>query len=123
MPLPNKETLDNITSKLGEVIDAIEQHPKWTPPNPPKTLFFTHDFIKRSHSMLQSLDELPSAAKKAETYNDVAGRCQLSELLITDTTGKTAMMTGGDPTQPIDFGTAVKEKMAAVNASFPNALA
>ena len=38
-------------------------------------------------------------------YSDCIGRCFMSKLIITDTTGKTAAMLGG----PFDFGRGVKE--------------
>jgi hypothetical protein len=46
---------------------------------------------------------------------EVMGRNNFASLLINDTSGKMAMMTGGDPSNPADFGADVKAKAAALN--------
>lgn len=51
-------------------------------------------------------------------YRDVCGRNIMAQMLITDTTGKTAMMTG-NVGPPVDFGNVVKEKMRALMAEAP----
>lgn len=93
-------------------------HPLWNPADQNMTLHYVGDFLNRSKTMLQGLPRLPEA-EQAECYTDVLGRCTLTKILVTDTTGKTAMMTGGDPSRPLDFGADVKAKVEAVLNTFP----
>ena len=128
-PLPDKQQkIDKMIEKLGDVITyvviptrapcrhyrntldrAIEAHPLFIPPKPQQTLYFMWDFIQRSRHMLQNL---PSNKGKAdEQLQDVMGRCLYTEILINDTTGKLAIMTGADPKNPVDFGDDVRRAM------------
>jgi hypothetical protein len=51
-----------------------------------------------------------------EVFNDVCGRCFLADLLVNDTSGRTAMMTGHFG-QRVDFGAECKEKVGALTAA------
>ncbi|KAK1721774.1 hypothetical protein BDP67DRAFT_539878 [Colletotrichum lupini] len=76
-----------------ELIDAIEAHPAWSPPNPHKGLFHVWDYVNRSRYIMTELDHIrdgepvrypeqipqqdigrsgPDAA--AESFVDVCGR-------------------------------------------------
>ncbi|KAI9785248.1 MAG: hypothetical protein M1816_000496 [Peltula sp. TS41687] len=92
-----------------------------TEPRSP-TIYFTWDFVQRSRHMLRELpkvrrDQGQRAAK--EQFADAVGRCIFGKILINDTTGKLALMTGGDPSQPVDFGDEVKRKADQVEAALP----
>lgn len=79
-----------------------------------------HDFVSRSKTMLNALDtsKLDAGNQQAKKeLQDIHGRCMFTELLITDTTGKTAIMTGGDPRKPMDFGDDVREKVKALTGA------
>jgi hypothetical protein len=89
------------------------------PPNTHPTIFFMFDFIRNTHNQLLSidLDKLRTGdaeAKKQAT--DVVGRNQFTNILINDSTGKLALMTGGDPANPVDFGPDIKTKAQALLA-------
>ncbi|KAF4166473.1 hypothetical protein CNMCM6936_006437 [Aspergillus lentulus] len=45
---------------------------------------------------------------------DVLGRNNFTNTLVNDTTGKLALMTGGDPNNPVDFGEEIREKAKAL---------
>jgi len=87
------------------------------PPNTHPTIFFMFDFIRNTHNQLLSidLDKLqagdPEAKKQA---SDVMGRNNFTNILINDPTGKLALMTGGDPSNPVDFGADIKAKAQAL---------
>ncbi|KAF7173577.1 hypothetical protein CNMCM6106_007633 [Aspergillus hiratsukae] len=53
---------------------------------------------------------------------DVLGRNNFTNTLVNDTTGKLALMTGGDPTNPVDFGEEIREKAKAINRNQLQAL-
>lgn len=55
------------------------------------------------------------AAAANQVYQDIVGRNMMAQMMITDTTGKTAMMTGGSG-PPVDFGTDAKEKVRSLNS-------
>ncbi|KFY58281.1 hypothetical protein V496_06188 [Pseudogymnoascus sp. VKM F-4515 (FW-2607)] len=122
-----------IERKLGELIQAIENHELWVPPSPNQTLYHVWDFLKRSKYMLSEFDNIEAgralthpnqfrpapgtgAAAAQLVYEDVVGRNMMANLMITDTTGKTAMMTGASG-PPIDFSSDCKEKARSLNAA------
>ncbi|KAI9754214.1 MAG: hypothetical protein M4579_004811 [Chaenotheca gracillima] len=108
--------------KLGELVDAIEGHVLWTPPNPNKALFFMWDFVQRSRHMLRTAPEVfeqRGAAAANEQVSDVAGRSIFTKILMQDTTGKFSIMVGQDPNNPLDFGETIIEKAEAVIQSCP----
>lgn len=53
-----------------------------------------------------------------KVYNDVYGRNMMALMMITDTTGKTALMTGSSG-PPVDFGEAIKEKARTLTTAEP----
>ncbi|KFZ02403.1 hypothetical protein V500_00221 [Pseudogymnoascus sp. VKM F-4518 (FW-2643)] len=55
------------------------------------------------------------AAAAKQVYEDVVGRNFMAQMMITDTTGKTAMMTGSSE-PPVDFGNDAKEKARFLNS-------
>ncbi|KFY72022.1 hypothetical protein V499_07791 [Pseudogymnoascus sp. VKM F-103] len=54
-----------------------------------------------------------AAAKKV--YDDVVGRNMMAQMMVTDTTAKTAMLTGSSG-PPVDFGSNAKEKVRSLNS-------
>lgn len=56
--LPSPTVRDDITAKLGDLIQAIEAHPSWTPPSPPKGLYHVWDFVNRSRYIMTELDNI-----------------------------------------------------------------
>ncbi|KAJ5930426.1 hypothetical protein N7466_005919 [Penicillium verhagenii] len=111
--------IPQLVQKMEELIDAFESHPQVQPPNPHPTAFFLLDFIRNSHRMLKAVDADKYAARDPtamETVKEVVGRNQFSNLLLNDTSGKLSLMTGGDPSNPIDFGADIKAKAGALAA-------
>ncbi|KAF7718777.1 Uncharacterized protein PECH_004236 [Penicillium ucsense] len=106
-----------LDAKMKELIEAFEAHPQMAAPTPHPTLFFLCDFVKNTHNSLKSVDANKYASgdhKARETVQEVVGRNQFTSVLANDNSGKLAMMTGGDPTNPIDFGHDIKAKAKAV---------
>lgn len=67
--------------------------------------------------MLQGIDadKLASGDQAArDAVQEVVGRNQFANLLINDTTGKLALMTGSDPANPVDVGSDIKSKAGAL---------
>ncbi|KAJ5998870.1 hypothetical protein N7451_006680 [Penicillium sp. IBT 35674x] len=107
-----------LEQKMAELIDAFESHPQVQPPNPHPTAFFLLDFIRNSHRMLKTVDAAKYAAGDSsaqETVKEVVGRNQFANLLLNDSSGKLSLMTGGDPSNPVDFGPEIKAKADALN--------
>ncbi|KFX90349.1 hypothetical protein O988_04198 [Pseudogymnoascus sp. VKM F-3808] len=128
-PTPEKRAA--MEQKLGELIQAIENHELWTPPTPNQTLYHVWDFLNRSKYMLSEFDNIEAgrplthpnqfrpapgtgAAAAKRVYDDVVGRNMMAQMMVTDTTGKTAMLTGGSGA--VDFGSDAKEKVRALNS-------
>jgi hypothetical protein len=84
------------------------------PPDTHPTLFFLFDFIRNTHKQLKSIDASKlREGGDADTQNSVAeviGRNKFAKTLIEDTSGKLALLTGGDPGKPLDFGEEIREK-------------
>ncbi|CRG82913.1 hypothetical protein PISL3812_00260 [Talaromyces islandicus] len=83
------------------------------PPDTHPTLFFLFDFIRNTHKQVQSIDPAKLRDGDANTKNSVAevvGRNRFAKTLIDDRTGKLALLTGGDPGRPVDFGEEIREK-------------
>ncbi|OBT93999.1 hypothetical protein VE01_07129 [Pseudogymnoascus verrucosus] len=122
-PAPEKRAA--MEQKLGELIQranlgvaapitrAIENHELWTPPTPNQTLYHVWDFLKRSNFVQLLVRTGAAAAKKV--YDDVVGRNMMAQMMVTDTTGKTAMLTGSSG-PPVDFGSNAKEKVRSLNS-------
>ena len=74
------------------------------------------------------LRELPKVREEKgeeaaeEQWSDALQRCIFSKILINDTTGKLAIMTGGDPRNPVDFGQNVKDKAEVAVQAIPQNL-
>lgn len=83
------------------------------PPNTHPTVFFLFDFIRNTHRELKQIDLDKFQAGDADARSqaqDVLGRNNFAHVLVNDTTGKLALMTGGDPTNPVDFGDEIRVK-------------
>lgn len=96
---------------------AFESHPQIQPPSPHPTAFFLLDFIRNSHRMLKEVDADKYAAgdnKAREAVDEVVGRNGFANVLLNDSSGKLSMMTGGDPSNPVDFGPDIKAKSKAL---------
>jgi len=87
------------------------------PPNTHPTVFFLFDFIRNTHRTLKSIDAEKLRAGDRESKqkaSDVISRSHFINVLVNDTTGKFALMTGGDPRSPVDFDTDIKAKAQAL---------
>lgn len=86
------------------------------PPNTHPTIFFLLDFIRNTHRMLKDIDAKFAAGDSAarDAAQEVLGRNQFANVLINDTSGKLALMTGSDPTSPLDLGPDIKAKARAL---------
>lgn len=88
------------------------------PPNPHPTVFFLKDFIKNTHDQLKQIDadKLASGDKGArDALQEVVGRNQFASLLLNDSSGKLSLMTGSDPSNPVEFGPDIKAKAQALS--------
>lgn len=56
--IPAPEVREVITTRLSDLVQALEAHPAWTPTSPPRNLFFVWDFVKRSHYIMTELDNI-----------------------------------------------------------------
>ncbi|KAF7156406.1 hypothetical protein CNMCM5623_010076 [Aspergillus felis] len=109
--------VDRIDAKMAELLASFEAHPQMQPPNTHPTLFFLFDFVRNTHRELQEIDMdkfLAGDADARSKAQDVLGRNNFTNILVNDTTGKLALMTGGDPTNPVDFGDDIREKAKAL---------
>ena len=121
MPENATQNYAALLTQLQGLINALVVHPasqracRAAPPNSPPPLeeqnkvFFIWDFCSRSRHMLLQIDPELKGKEDQEVFKDVVGRCFFTEILINDTTGKLAMMTGERPGQNIDFGDEVRE--------------
>lgn len=92
------------------------------PPDTHPTLFFLFDFIRNTRKELKSIDLDKLRAGDAESkkqVTDVMGRNSFTNVLINDTSGKLALLTGGDPGRPVDFGEEIKEKAKVLTEQWP----
>ena len=67
--------------------------------------------------MLKEVDADKYAAgdnKAREAVDEVVGRNGFANVLLNDSSGKLSMMTGGDPSNPVDFGPDIKAKSKAL---------
>ncbi|KAH1325320.1 hypothetical protein KXX47_009769 [Aspergillus fumigatus] len=117
--------VDRIDAKMEELLASFEAHPQMQPPNTHPTIFFLFDFIRNAHRELQGIDMDKFRAGDANARRmaqDVLGRNNFTNALVNDTTGKLALMTGGDPNNPVDFGEDIREKAKAINRNQLQAL-
>ncbi|KAE8378546.1 hypothetical protein BDV26DRAFT_261355 [Aspergillus bertholletiae] len=109
------QTLD---TRMGELLAAIESHPKMTGSQPHPTGFYIHDFIRNTHNKLRSIDAQKLQAADPSTvkeFQDIRGRNMLTAQLI-EGSGPMAqmmLMMGG----PIDFGDAIKQKVREIDSA------
>ncbi|KAF5018083.1 hypothetical protein F66182_9958 [Fusarium sp. NRRL 66182] len=126
--LPSSEARETITSRLADLISAIESHSQWTPPNVPPSLFHVWDFVKRSHYIMTELDNIaagrPVQHPQQIPKNDGAtSGPRAAELSFTDVCTRTItidemiqnprmlVMLG---MSNVDFGDAIREQSRAV---------
>lgn len=86
-------------------------------PNPNPSLFFVFDFIRNTHRTLKSIDaeKFRTGDRDARAQaQEVMGRNAFANTLVGDTSGKLALLTGGDPTDPVDFGDEIRSRARAV---------
>lgn len=84
------------------------------PPQAHPTLFFLFDFVRNSRTQLQAIDANKLDRAAHEQVQEVLSRNNLASMLIGDTTGKLVLITGGDPSRPVDFGDEIREKARAL---------
>ncbi|CAI7671441.1 unnamed protein product [Penicillium bialowiezense] len=109
--------IEELNTKMQAVIDAFESHPECQPPNTNPTIFFIYDFVRNSHNQLKQVDPAKYAAgdKTAQAaVQEVTGRNSFASILVNDTSGKLAMMTGGNPGSAPNFGDQIKAAVAAL---------
>ncbi|KAM5345358.1 hypothetical protein ACJ41O_011220 [Fusarium nematophilum] len=56
--LPAPEVREDITARLADLVSALESHPSWTPPSPPRGLYHVWDFVCRSRYIMSELDNI-----------------------------------------------------------------
>lgn len=98
---------------LTRLNSAFEAHPQCQPPSTHPTIFFLYDFVRNSHNQLKAVDAEKYAAgdNAAKTaVNEIEGRNAFVNMLVNDKSGKLSMMTGGDPSNPADFGPEIRNK-------------
>lgn len=99
---------------------AFEQHPQMQPPETHPTVFFLMDFARNTQKVLRGIDAQKYAAgdqAALEQMQEVVGRSSFTCMLLTDQSGKVAIMTGADPNNPVDFGPNIKAKGRALTES------
>ncbi|KAJ5377452.1 uncharacterized protein N7496_004861 [Penicillium cataractarum] len=109
----NSGRLEALDAKMKELIEAFEANPQITSPVPNPTAFFLFDFVKNTYNTLQTIDAARYASgdrQALDAIQEVTGRNQFTSVLINDSSGKLALMTGGDPSRPFDFGATIKAK-------------
>ncbi|BCR91571.1 uncharacterized protein ACHE_70414A [Aspergillus chevalieri] len=109
--------LDKVDSQMGELLTAFESHPQMQPPATHPTIFFLFDFVRTTHRTLKSIDaeKFRTGDNEArEQAQEVLSRNQFANMLVSDRSGKLALMTGGDPTNPLDFGDDIRGKARAL---------
>lgn len=85
---------------------------------PHPTIFFLLDFIRNTRRMLQAIDAEKLGSGDSESVakaKDVTSRNMFTLVLVNDTTGKLALMTGGDANNPVDFGDDIRQKAEALS--------
>ncbi|RFU24147.1 hypothetical protein B7463_g12189, partial [Scytalidium lignicola] len=124
-PVPTDKQRADVEAAFQAVIDAIEEHEAWTPPNPHKTLFYVWDFANRSKYMISEYENIkdgkplqhpeqfrPAPGKgeqaAAKVFADSCARTMMVQTLVNDKSGKTAMMTGQSGA-PVEFTQKIKD--------------
>ncbi|KIN03834.1 hypothetical protein OIDMADRAFT_158705 [Oidiodendron maius Zn] len=133
---PTQEQRSEVESRLKDTVESLLAHPQWKdPPNQNPTLYHVWDFVMRSLYMLSEYDNIKLGrrlqhpeqfqggagkgnAAAVRNFRDVCGRTMMLKLLVNDTRGITAMMTG-NAGAPIDFGKNVKDAVEALDKACP----
>ncbi|CAI7625346.1 unnamed protein product [Penicillium discolor] len=116
-PPPRNPTMQHLSEALDDSprrnIRAFKAHPQCQPPSTHPTIFFLFDFLRNSYNQLKAVDAEKYAAgdnaAKAAVI-EIIGRNAFTNTLINDKSGKLSIMTGGDPSKPVDFGPEIKNK-------------
>ncbi|KAI6778846.1 uncharacterized protein J7T54_002676 [Emericellopsis cladophorae] len=126
--VPSTEDQALLTSKLKDLIKAIESEPGFTPPTPHAGLLHVWDFVQRSHYMMLNLENIrtgapiehPQAIPKNDNAKDNAEKAQITftdvitrSMTIDKLINSPAMlsMMGGSPAT---FSQDTKDKSQAV---------
>ncbi|KAJ5334873.1 hypothetical protein N7452_007276 [Penicillium brevicompactum] len=89
--------IQELDANMQAVIDAFESHPECQPPNTNPSIFFSYDFIRNTYNQLKQVDPAKYAAgdKAAQdAVQEIIGRNSFASILVNDTSGKVAMITG-----------------------------
>ncbi|KAK8909034.1 hypothetical protein QC760_003372 [Botrytis cinerea] len=115
---------------------ALEAHPLWSSNNPNPSIHFLWDFVKRGEYMLLEYDTIlngrplqhadqfrqgpPGTGENAalKVFQEVCGRTMMLNMIVTDTTGRMAMMMGSSGPS-VDYGDNVRQAVKALEAVVP----
>ncbi|KAM0162929.1 hypothetical protein ACHAQE_003504 [Botrytis cinerea] len=132
-------TLIRYTDAFGfmeSFMTALEAHPLWSSNNPNPSIHFLWDFVKRGEYMLLEYDNIlngrplqhadqfrqgpPGTGENAalKVFQEVCGRTMMLNMIITDTTGRMAMMMGSSGPS-VDYGDNVRQAVKALEAVVP----
>ncbi|CAG8373306.1 unnamed protein product [Penicillium salamii] len=109
--------IEQLNTKMQAVLDAFEAHPECSPPDTNPSIYFCYDFIRNTYNQLKQIDAAKYAAGDNATkaaVQEITGRNAFASVLVNDTSGKMAMMTGGNPSIPTNFGDDIKAAVAAL---------
>ncbi|GAD92244.1 conserved hypothetical protein [Paecilomyces variotii No. 5] len=108
---------ERVDRQMADLLDSFESHPRMQPPNVNPTIFFLFDFVRNTHRQLKTIDvdKLRAGDKAArQQVTEVLARNRFANELISDKSGKLAMMTGDDPRNPVDLGPDIRAKAQAL---------
>ncbi|ATZ49677.1 hypothetical protein BCIN_05g00950 [Botrytis cinerea B05.10] len=130
----------NITLPLMPMVWStpidLEAHPLWSSNNPNPSIHFLWDFVKRGEYMLLEYDTIlngrplqhadqfrqgpPGTGENAalKVFQEVCGRTMMLNMIVTDTTGRMAMMMGSSGPS-VDYGDDVRQVVKALEAVVP----
>lgn len=134
-PLPSPEIRQEIYDRLDQLVKVLESHPQWTPPSPPRGLYYIWDFVCRSRYIMSELDniaagrptkhpeQIPKNAQASNgqeaaalSYADVCTRSITVNEMIQNS--RMLVMLG---LPHVDFGDSIKEKARAVQEAISKA--
>ncbi|MCJ1317467.1 hypothetical protein MMC15_002792 [Xylographa vitiligo] len=109
-------------SRIAALVQALEDHPLMNRSNPkasPNSLFWVWDFVTRTQQILDQLNV--SALRSGDTvareqYQDVIGRCAMSEQMIASDKGRMMLRMMCHGQEPVQFSEEVKQKARALSA-------
>ena len=107
---------DRLSANLSSLLASLKAHPLYQAPTPADRgkIHFVWEFVNASKKQLDRLDSSKldrQDANETARFNDVVERCIFTQVLISDTTGNTARITGEDPALTIDFGGDIMAKV------------